>query len=549
VTTPRDPHDGGPSEGTRGEQPSSSSGLPPHLDPRRPRRSAPPRVTNAYRQAARGGPAPRKQTPLGPAPVVPPIGPRRRTGGQRVARALSWLALTMAVVVLVAAGGLYLAFNHYVGNIDKINVFNGLVKRPAKAHNKAQNFLLVGSDSRDGSNGDGTQGSGATYVTGQRSDTVILAHLYGNSENVEMVSFPRDSWVEIPAWTNPKTHHVTPQHFNKLNSAFSEGGPTLLIETIEHLSNIRIDHFVQIDFTGFKKMVNKLGGVDVCLTKPAKDHFSGINLSAGNHHINGDVALAFVRQRHGLANGDIDRIARQQQFIGSLTHKVLSAGTLLNPLKLNGFLDVATSSLTVDKGLSGGDIKKLALRMRRFNSGGVLFTTAPVADIGGRRNGQSVVLLDELKDQALFTALRNDQAPGSAKTKTPAKVTLIVAPGNIRVSVFNGSGINGRGRQAANDLAAVGFTIAGPAQTQGTGATQTVISYGPTKSDSAKTLQAAIPGSTLQEDTSLGRTLTLVIGTDYKGAQKVTVTPHATAPPSTANASPVRTAADNPCTT
>ena len=539
MTTPRDPDGGTP--------PSGDSGLPPHLDPRGPRKAAPPRVTNAYRQAARGGPAPRKQTPLGPPPAVLPS--RGRTGGQRLARVLSWLALSMAVVVLVAAGGLYLAFNHYIGNIETLNLHLG-GDRPAKAPNHAQNILIVGSDSRDGSNGEGTQGSGATYVTGQRSDTVILAHLYGKSDNVELVSFPRDSWVQIPAFTNPKTHKTRAAHFGKLNSAFSDGGPALLIQTIEHLSSIRVDHIVMVDFTGFKGMVNKLGGVDVCLTKPAKDHFSGINLSAGNHHISGNTALAFVRQRHGLANGDIDRIARQQQLIGSLTHKVLSAKTLLNPFKLNGFLDVATSSIQVDKGFSGGNIKDLALRMRHFSSGGVLFATVPIADISGRRNGQSVVLLDEAKTAALFEALRDDQAPGSdKKTTTPPKVTLIVPPSSIRVAVYNGSGINGRGRQAANDLAGVGFAISGPAQTRGTGLAQTVIYYGPTKSDSAKTLQAAIPGSTLQQDTSLGRTLTLVIGTDYTGVQKVTVTPHSTASPSTSTATPVRSAANNPCTT
>jgi LCP family protein required for cell wall assembly len=463
---------------------------------------------------------------------------------------LSWLALVMAVTVLLAAGGLYLAFNHYVGQIDRISI-PGLGKdRPKPAPNHAQNFLIVGSDSRVGANGEGTQGTGATYVTGQRSDTVILAHLYGKSENIELVSFPRDSWVSIPAYTNPKTHKTTPEHFNKLNSAFSEGGPALLIKTIERLSNIRVDHFVMIDFTGFKGMVNKLGGVDVCLTKPAKDHFSGINLSAGNHHITGNTALAFVRQRHGLANGDIDRIARQQQLIGSLVHKVLSAKTLLNPFKLNGFLDVATSSVQVDKGLSGGDIKNLALRMRNFSSGGVLFATVPIADISGRRNGQSVVLLDEEKQAALFDALRQDVAPGSGNKKEPAAPALIVAPGNVRVSVYNGSGINGRGRQAANDLAEVGFTIAGPAQTRGSGATGTVINYGPTKADSARTLQAAVPGSVLHADSSLGRTLELVIGTDYTGAKKVTVTPSASPSPGTSGAAPaVRTAAENPCTT
>jgi LCP family protein required for cell wall assembly len=477
--------------------------------------------------------------------VLPASRPRR-TGGQRLARVLSWLALSMAVVVLLAAGGLYLGFNHYLGNITRIDVLPG-GNRPAKPHNKAQNFLLVGSDSRDGANGEGTQGSGATYVTGQRSDTVILAHLYGDSDNVQLVSFPRDAWVQIPSYTDPKTHKSRAAHFNKLNSAFSEGGPTLLIETVEHLTNIRVDHFVMIDFTGFKKMVNEVGGVDVCLTKPAKDHFSGINLGAGNHHISGDVALAFVRQRHGLPNGDIDRIARQQQFIGSLSHKVLSAGTLFNPFKLTGFLDAATASLQVDKSLSSGDIKNLALRMRHFSSGGVLFSTVPVSDISGRRNGQSVVLLDDAKATALFTALRNDHSPG--KAPAPAKVTLIVAPGSIRVAVFNASGINGRGRQAANDLTGVGFNVPGPAQTRGNGgATQTVVYYGPTKADSAKTLQAAVPGSVLQEDPSLTRTLQLVLGTDYAGVKRVTVTPKATTAPATSSAAPVRTAQNNPCT-
>ena len=532
------PHDPGAGDG-------SGSGLPPHLDPRAPRKSAPPRVTNAYRQAARGGPAPRQQAVPTP-PVLPGTRPRR-TGGQRVARVLSWFALVMSVVVLLSAGGLYLGFSHYIGRIVTIDVMPG-GKRPTKA-NKAQNFLLVGSDSRDGANGVGTQGRGATYVTGQRSDTVILAHLYAKSDAVQLVSFPRDSWVDIPEYRNPKTGKVTPEHHEKLNSAYSLGGPTLLISTIEHLTNIRIDHFVSIDFTGFKSMVDEVGGVDVCLTKPAKDHFSGINLPAGNNHISGETALAFVRQRHGLPNGDIDRIARQQQFIGALSHKVLSAGTLLNPLKLKGFLDAATRSLQADKGLSGNDIKNLALRLRGFSSGGVLFSTAPVADIAGRRNGQSVVLLDDVQGDALFTALRADLAPG--KAKPPTKTTLTVPPTSIRVAVFNGSGVNGAGRKAANDLAGVGFTVVGPAQTRGSGATQTVVLYGPTRADSAKTLQAAVPGSVLKEDPSLTRTLQLVIGTDYDGAQKVTVTAKPSTKPSTGAttvAAPQRTAANNPCT-
>jgi LCP family protein required for cell wall assembly len=546
VPTPREPRDDG-----------SGSALPPHLDPRRtgnrqvPRRGTPqPRVTNAYRQAARGGssalPPSGQRTPS----VLPDRAPRPR--GKRLARVLSWLALSMAVIVLVAAGGLYLAVGHYTGQIGRIgDVLNLGKDRPPAAKGDAENFLLVGSDSRDGANGDETtQGSGANFVTGQRSDTIILVHLYGNNDKAQLISFPRDTYVEIPDYTNPKTGKTRAAHHTKLNSAFSEGGPALLVLTVEHLTNIRVDHYLQVDFTGFKGMVNKVGGVDVCLTKPAKDSFTGINLTAGNHHLDGNTALAFVRQRHGLAQGDIDRIARQQQFIGSLVHKVLSANTLLNPLKLNGFLDVATHSLKADDGLTGKDIRNLGLRFSHFSSGGVSFVTAPIDKIT-KINGASVVLLDDAKAAAVFDDIRADRPPGApAKPDKTSTEPLVVAPANIRVSVFNGSGINGLGRKAANEIAAVGFQNIGVAQTRGTGATKTIIRFGPSKSDSARTLQASIPGSELVPDGSLGRTLELVVGADYTEAKKVTVT---TAKPTTGTGSstvkaPVQTAQDNPCT-
>ena len=460
----------------------------------------------------------------------------------------------MAIVVLLAAGGLWFAFNHYNSQIHRFTAFAGLddKARPAAAKHHAQNYLLVGSDSREGTNGEGTQGTGSEFVTGQRSDTVILVHLFGTTDKAQLVSFPRDSYVEIPAFTNPKTHKTRSAHFAKLNSAFSDGGAPLLIATIEHLTSIRIDHFLQIDFSGFKGMVNKLGGVDVCLTKAAKDSFSGIDLSAGKHHISGDVALAFVRQRHGLANGDIDRIARQQQFIGSLANKVLSAGTLSNPFKLNGFLDVATASLKADTGLSGNDLKNLALRLKSFTSGGVVFTTVPISEINGRRNGASVVLLDEAKDAAMFGQIRADVAPGTpaAATAGTPKVPLVVAPGNVRVAVYNGSGIQGKGRKAAADITTIGFQVIGIPTNRGSGVEKTTIYFGPTRADSARTLQAAIPGSVISADSSLGRTLDLVVGSSYTSAQKVTVTtvkPSAT--PGTGAAGPVKTAKDNPCTT
>lgn len=518
----------------------AGSGLPPHLDPRRGR-SAVPRVTGSYREAARG-PAPR---PAGaPRPPLPPPVPRGPHRGRRAGRVLSWIALSMAVLILGLAGVGYLLVRHYNGNIDRISgVFSNRGKAPAAAPHNAMNVLLVGSDTRAGANGRGT--GGHTLTAGQRSDTIILAHLYGRSDNALFLSFPRDSYVEIPAWTDPKTGTVHRSRHDKINSAISEGGPALLIATVEKLTNIRVDHYVQVDFVGFKKMVDKLGGVDICLKQDVNDAKSKLTLSKGRHHIDGTTALAFARDRHSFAGQDLDRIKNQQQLIGSMIHKVLSSGTLLNPLKLNGFLNAATSSLQVDEKLSFGDMKNIALRVRGFNSGHVLFTTVPFANPSARINGASVVELDQAADEALFASLRADRAPGAA-AKPGAAVTLTVKPGSIRVRVYNGSGVAGKGRKAFNDLSALGFATTGTPSNRGTGATQTIVFYGPSKADSAKTLVAAIPGAVAQEDPNLTRTLEVVVGSGYTAAHAVTVT--GTTPTATASPAPkLRTAQDDVC--
>jgi LCP family protein required for cell wall assembly len=480
-----------------------------------------------------------------------PTGPIRRP--RRAARVLSWIAVVTSVAILATAGAGYVLVSHYEGNIKRIPVFGNRKGAPAAAPNHAENFLIVGSDSRgDLKAGQGVQGSGATFVTGQRSDTVILAHLYGGKSNkVQLVSFPRDSVVEIPEYTDAKGR-VHPAQHNRINYAFNEGGPQLLVNTVETLTNVRIDHYLQVDFEGFQSMVDKLGGVDVCLSKAAKDHYSGIDLSAGKHHINGTVALAFVRQRHGLTNGDIDRIKRQQQFLGAMIRKVLSAGTLANPFKLNGFLNVATSSLQADEGLKFSTLRTLALRMRNVGAGNVIFATIPISNSNAYMRGLgSVVLVDQEKAAVLFDAIRRDVPPGTpaAKPTTAAGSSpLIVKPGNINIRVFNGSGINGLGRKAFGELGNMGFQTVGTATTRGTGASATVVLYGPSKADSARTVAAAIPGSTLKASPDLGNVIEVVVGTSYKGVQAVTVT---SATPSTApsasTAPKVVTALDDPC--
>lgn len=497
-----------------------------------------------------GRPLPPHLDPRGSRAVLP-ASPRRG----RAARVLSWIAVLTSFAVLAVAVGGYLVVHHYDRQINRIDDVFAFEDRPAESPSRdARNLLLVGSDSRgELEAGEGPQGTGEEFVTGQRADTIILAHLYGDSDKAQLVSFPRDAWVTIPAHTDPETGELVEAHEAKINSAF-EGGPQLLIQTVEELTDLRIDNYMQIDFEGFQSLVDSLGGVEVCLSEPAQDEFSGIDLPAGRQTIEGEQALAFVRQRQGLPNGDLDRIERQQQFLGAVVRETLSAGTLLNPFRLNSVIGAATESVQVDESMSIDDLRDLALRFREFDAGGVLFTTVPVADISASRGGQSVVLLDEAKADVLFDQLRRDVPPDTPDepAEQDASEPPTVPPADIRVRVFNGAGVQGLGRQAHDDLAAVGFQLVGAPDNRGTGATETVVLHGPDRADSARTLAAALPGARTELDPSLTRTLDVVVGSSYAGAQEVTVdagAPPAPAPsPSPATtAVPVTTAAEDPC--
>lgn len=459
---------------------------------------------------------------------------------------LSWIAVVTSVAVLGTAGAGWVLVNRYDGNINRITGVLG-DDAVAPTDDGPRNVLIVGSDSRD-VEGEAFQGVGDEEVTGQRSDVIMLAHLYGGeSRQMQLVSIPRDSWVPIPAYTDPATGETSPAHEAKINSAFFVGGPALLVSTVEQLSGLSIDHYMQVDFDGFRAIIDEVDGVEVCLSKPAKEVQSGIDLPAGRSVVMGDQALAFVRQRTGLAQGDIDRIQRQQRLIGALVRKTLSRNVLLNPLKLNGVLEIATNSLQVDEGLTFGQLRELALRFRSISADSVTFTTVPISDSAGRREGQSVVLLDEVAAAELFAQIARDVPPGAEAPPgeaEPPQEPLIVAPDRIRVQVRNGSGIEGTARQASDDLAALGFLVRTPdtADVQGP---QTVVRHGPSRADSARTVAAALPGATVELDPALDGVVEVVVGSSYDGVAPVTVSlPEQAAPPSQA---PVLTAEADPC--
>ena len=501
------PHDGPPA----GEWPE----LPAELNPRgrRPQRQP-------GRPGASGGSR--------------PPGSRPRRSRKRI---LGWIAGSLAALVLIAGVTSWAALSHFLGNITKINVFEGLKNRPSGGVQGDLNILLVGSDSRAGLTKEQQNQLHVGHDPGQRSDTMILLHIPRGGGKAVLVSLPRDSYVTIPAHKDASGRTV-PAMKNKLNAAYSAGGPELTVATVEQNTHVRIDHYVEINFLGFVKMVNALGGVTVCTPRSISDPVrydpstggnvgSGLHLPAGRSHVNGATALAYVRAREFDPSADIGRIQRQQKFMSALVQKAESTGTLLNPFKLVSFLNAVTGSLKTDPGFGASQMERLAKKLHNMSATHVELLTVPLATTNGRAliGGAyaSVVRWDPVLAPQLFGDLTADRPIDAADQGKAAKVTIPAS--SISVSVRNATSTQGLAAGVASQLTGIGFRIAGTGNAPaGSDPNSTVVRYGPSRADSARTVAAAVPGSKLGLDPSLGSTVQLVVGANFHGVQRVVVT-------------------------
>ena len=496
-------------------------------------------------------------------------GRHRRTAGPvrnrrpRWVRTLGWIGAFLAVL-LVAGGGFALyQYKTLSGNIHRVDALaptDGSIRDAAKQLD-AENYLLIGSDTRSGANGAYEDTAG--QVSGARSDTTILAHLSPNRDKAELISFPRDSWVSLPSCR--KTGGGTePAHDGQFNEAFSIGGPACTVLAVQKLTGIKINHYVQVDFTGFKTMVDALNGVSICSTTPLRDDESGLRLPAGTSVLKGEQALAYVRARYGIGDGsDLGRIQRQQRFLGAMVRSATSTKLLVNPVALTKFLGAATKSLTLDKQTSFGDLKQLADQLHGLDPKKVSFLTAPIADPAytppgfpqpAPGQGGSRVLLDAAAGRTLYDSIINDKpqppaTPGKP-TASPKPNVLTVAPQEVSVRVLNGVGVGGLGRKVSGDLQSVGFTTVEPTNAPPTAVT--TVRYGPDNKDEAQTLAAAVPGAVLQPDASTD--LDLVVGSNYTTVKTVKIGDPATGtaaaapkPRPAASTTPAVTAADARC--
>ena len=497
--------------------------------------------------SAPGGAAdsPVAPVPPGAGPAVP-VPPDHHPGRKK--KILGWTAAGVAVVVLLALGGAYAVYRHLNGNIHQVNISGELGSQPVDTHPQAENIMVIGSDTRNGVG----KGYGQDLTTDQ-SDTLMILHIAADRKWVDVMSIPRDSWVNIPACKMGNGQTSSPTTF-KINEAYALGnldgnhtdlGVACTIKTLEQDTGIHIDHFVSINFEGFRAMVNALGGVEECNTKPINDPKSNLHLSAGHHLLHGYVALAYVRARYTLGNGsDLERIGRQQAFMSSLVARVKSK--LLNPIAIYHFLDAATKSITIDSQLGGiHGLYNLATSVRNLPASQVTFFTLPTYP------RQLVVPTDtanllwtQPEDSTIFQDFRDD-IPVSNASLQPTKKPKI-SPRTVSVSVRNGTAQYGLEDSVGSLLQEKGFNVTSMVQEHTQDITETVIKYHAGQAAAARLLERKIPGSAVQEVPGTSSRLVLLLGSNYGTTTQTEGTEQATTPtPSPSFTS--RTASQNIC--
>ncbi|MFI9170130.1 LCP family protein [Streptomyces lincolnensis] len=324
--------------------------------------------------------------------------PRPRPTRRR--RAVRGLALLLGGLLAFGVGSYVWADTE----LDKAVDLDTLTARAPQG--KGTNYLVVGSDSREGLSPQDRQDLSTGSAEGRRTDSVILLHT--GARGTTMMSLPRDSWVMIPPYVDPDTGRSYPATPDKLNAAFSLGGPELLVRTVERNTGLHVDHYAEIGFAGFVGVVDAVGGVDLCLEKAVRDKDSGANLGKGCQTLDGAEALAFVRQRKQEAAGDLGRTRNQQRFLAALAAKAATPGTLLDPTKSLPTVTAGLDTLVVDDNTSLPQLKSLFDALRGVTSGTGSQLNVPVSDPDLTTSKGSAVRWDAARARQLFGRLRAD---------------------------------------------------------------------------------------------------------------------------------------------
>ncbi|WP_052852415.1 LCP family protein [Streptomyces avicenniae] len=346
-------------------------------------------------------------------------------------------AAGLAALILATSGVGHAMVGTVTDGVRRVDPFDGLDDRPAAG--RGLNVLLIGTDSREGL----TEEERRAYHLGSTAchcaDAVLLLHVSAERDRVDLVSLPRDSYAELPAHTFAVTGDQHPSHPDKLNAALSHGGPGLMVRTVEDLTGVRVDHYLEVSFVSFMRAVDVVGGVRVCTERPLKDAYAGLDLPAGTSSIDGAQALAYVRARHLDGASDLGRMERQQRFLAAFLDQALGSGTLLNPGRLSDTVDALLGSVSADRGFGAEEMLTLARAMGGLTTSDTRFGSVPIADTARDVPGLgSTLVWDDTAADRLFDAVRDDRPlpdePGrpdgdeAAQDATPSPATGVAPP-------------------------------------------------------------------------------------------------------------------------
>ena len=487
-----------------------------------------------------------------------------RSGKRHVLR---WVAV--AAVVIVAGGTLtaYLKYRAVYDSITRVTVpSTALGHRPPVYSTNSLNILVYGTDSRAGL----TRHEQYILRTGDdqtnNTDTIMLVHMSPGRHRVTVVSIPRDTMVPVyqcdsgPGYTGQQAN---PAGAVQINSLLEIGGPTCLWKTVEQVTGVRIDHFIGIGMLGFVKVVDDLGGVNVCVPFNVNDPVSGLDLKSGEQHINGIQALAFWRTREDLGTGsDLERIERDQFMSAQVVKGVLNSDLLSNPIRLLNVVTDAAASMTTDAGMTVSDLVQIGESFRNLSSQDVQFITAP--NEPWTQNPNRVQFLQPQASQVFGAIARDTTVPKVSATPVPSASggaqVLTTSPANVKVEILNGSGVTHIASEAAAGLTSRGFDVTGTGDAPSFAYTNSVIEYSSTADMAAvNTLKKELTNVTsLRVARLTPGTVDLILGSDFTGLVPKTpasstpatqVTPQASATPgaqqTSAGASPSASASSS----
>ncbi|WP_026122844.1 LCP family protein [Nocardiopsis halotolerans] len=424
-----------------------------------------------------------------------------------------WIACAATALAIIASLGGYGWYQGIVGNITTAQVDTDAWDRPTSVEG-VMNLLILGSDIRSGENAEYGE------AEGERPDTILIASINVDSGAATLVNLPRDLIVDLPACEAVEGYQGMSAHSGMINSAMTYGGVGCQWKTVETITGIHLDHFVMMDFGGFKDMVDAIGGVEMCIPAPIDDPKAKLSLEAGTQTLNGEESLGYVRSRYGQGDGsDLSRIDRQQEFMGAMLRQVLSSEVMTSPVTITNFLGAVTDSVTTDEELTVDIMTDMAIAMREVDLGNVQFVTAPN---GQHPTDQYRLALSQPAASQLFAAINSGEAlAGSEEEEEEASEESDdaegPAPSEISVEVLNNTGVTGLAGEVEVALLEEGYDVTGNGNPVVRFPAQTTVYYAPGQEAAADLLAGSLANAVTEEVAGLAQDLELVIGQDWDG--------------------------------